>query len=555
MSLPFPVPQTIVDEADKLGGESYGPGKAQSSPVFVIHLLNANGDSVFVSPALTGSQLKSYVYEFNVRVNLLKWWIRLELSWTYQDQKYFFSTTFVVPVGTITPKGSGARVHIGGKSISTNSACKKLRLRLASALKGSSAVRLGYPTSSPLRPNELRTAPFTDRIWNRSSSTAPWNEGTVAAPALESYHRTWTGTRTPGFGGLGKRQLPVNPHTVDIGTTKQPPCFYGSHNVANGSANGEMRRWTKYFSGATQPTHNSAADAIALKRLLDNAGLERQNLAETVATLGQTFDMIHRNVDRIRKAVSSLKKGNLPSAVKELWGNASPRYRRRRGLKATKDLAGLWLELQYGWKPLINDVHWGMQKLSEVNLSEFQVVRTAASARKRETTEVSVGTVQNTGGKVGGSTKVETLSMTRYVVHWRMSDPLLSLIAEAGFTNPVSLAWELVPFSFVVDWFLPLGTFFEQLSAWDGLIFLRGSKTQFTKQWTDSAVNYVYTSPFNANVRLWGQGSYHNEWVRLDRVKLTAFPGSVIHPPKVGLNSATRIANAIALLRQVATKV
>lgn len=549
MILPAPVPPAIVDEADKLGGSSSGPGKSQSSALFVIHFLNANGESVFVSPPLTGPQLKAYVYKFNLPFGLLRWWIRLELSWIYQDKKYFFSSTFTAPSGTVSPKGDGSSVRIDGKSLSTNSASKNLRRRLAAALKDSSPGVSGYPSSSPLRPNELTTKPFTDKIWNRSSSTSPWNEGTVVGPSLESYHRFWTGLRTPGFGSLKKQRLPVNPHTVDLSSTEHPPCFFGSFNITTGSASGEMTRWAKYYPGAALPTHLVSSEAIALKRLLENADQERQNLAETVATMGQTVDMIRGNLDRIIGTLRELRRGNPIGAARALWGNANPRYRRRRRRTAAEDTASNWLELQYGWKPLIDDIHWGLQKLSKEDLSESQIVRTASSARKKQKVETSVGTVANTQGQKGGSIKVETHSMTRFVVYWKMSDPFLALLAQAGFTNPVSLAWELIPFSFVFDWFLPLGPYFEQLSAWEGLVFLGGSKTQFTRQWTDSAVNYFYTSPFNANVRVWGAGSYQNEWVVLNRSKLSSFPGPVLHPPKAGLSSFSHIANALALLQ------
>ena len=46
---------------------------------------------------------------------------------------------------------------------------------------------------------------------------------------------------------------------------------------------------------------------------------------------------------------------------------------------------------------------------------------------------------------------------------------------QLGLLNPVSLAWELVPWSFVVDWVLPIGSVLSALSAPAGLIFIDGS--------------------------------------------------------------------------------
>lgn len=550
-SLPYPVPQAIADEADALGGSSSGPGKAVSSPVFVINLLAANGDILFSSPPLTGKQLKVYVYEFNVAVNPLKWRIRLDLSWTYRDVTYRFSSTFYVDTPTVTPRGDGARIRITGNSKSATSASNSLKRRLVSSVQRGNPGISGFSSSRPLRPNESVSEPFTDKIWNRPNSTTAWNTGDIVVAAHIKYSRTWTGSRTPGFGGTQARRLPVNAHTVSMRRTQHPPCYFGSHNVTNGSASGERRRWTKYYPGASTPVHLAQADATALSRLLSRAGQERQNLSESVATIGQTVDMIRGNLDRIVKTLRHLKKGNLQGATESLFGSHNPRYRRRGGPNRSKDLASNWLELQYGWKPLLQDIHWAMEKLSTSSMSDLQVVRTASSAKVRTRASTNV-TAVNVASVHGGSISVETLSHTKYVIYWRMSDPFLNLLSQAGFTNPISLGWELLPFSFVVDWLYPLGPFFEQLSAWEGLTFLSGSKTQFTKQWTDSGVDYNAVHPLNASVRIWGRGAYHDEWIILNRTKLTAFPGPSVIPVKNPLSSLTRVANLLALVQVLA---
>ena len=43
-----------------------------------------------------------------------------------------------------------------------------------------------------------------------------------------------------------------------------------------------------------------------------------------------------------------------------------------------------------------------------------------------------------------------------------------------GLVNPLSLGWELIPFSFVVDWCMPIGNFLEALTAHYGLTFDSG---------------------------------------------------------------------------------
>lgn len=551
IALPYPVPPAVVTEADALGGTAEGLGKSSSNPTFVLQILGANFEVIHSSPKLTGSQLKVYVYGFNFAVNPLKWRMRLVLEWTYLGKLYRFTKTFVVPVNTTSPKGRGVRVTVRGGELSVTASAIALRRRLALAVKRKSPEELGYSSSRPIRPNESETESVTKFNWLRFGHTGAWMVGAPENVPYTSRSRVWTGVRTPGFGGYRAKRLPVNPHTVSMRKTVMGFSAFGSHNLANGNNSGLKTIHTQFYPGATTPTHLASADTAALKRLLDAAGLEGQNLAETVATMGQTSDMILGNLRKIAGTLKALRRGNMPEAIRQLWGNANPRYRRRsKGPSAGRDLASNWLELQYGWKPLINDVHWAMQKLSKENLAGFQVVRTAASAKKKDRVVSDVLMHIASPGKAG-SRIIETHSTVRYVVYWTYHSHLLSLLSQAGFTNPVSLTWELLPFSFVVDWFLPIGPYFEQLSAWSGLIFLGGSKTQFTRQWTDFALNYDRVSPLNANQRDWGVSQYHDEWIVLERTKLNSFPSAQVPSVRNGLANLTRVANGVALLRQL----
>ena len=47
--------------------------------------------------------------------------------------------------------------------------------------------------------------------------------------------------------------------------------------------------------------------------------------------------------------------------------------------------------------------------------------------------------------------------------------------------NPLLTAWELVPYSFVVDWFIPIGDFLSQFSASHGLQYVSGTSVTYIK--------------------------------------------------------------------------
>lgn len=58
-------------------------------------------------------------------------------------------------------------------------------------------------------------------------------------------------------------------------------------------------------------------------------------------------------------------------------------------------------------------------------------------------------------------------------------------LVQLGLTNPAEVAWEVVPFSFVIDWFIPVGNFLSSLDSLVGvqdLTVCRGYKT--TSVWS-----------------------------------------------------------------------
>jgi len=157
-----------------------------------------------------------------------------------------------------------------------------------------------------------------------------------------------------------------------------------------------------------------------------------------------------------------------------------------------------------------------------------------------------------------GEHNVQTQTTVRMVLRYKVASAGVSFLAQTGFTNPLNLGWELLPFSFVVDWFVGIGPYLEARSAWDGLTFVDGSQTTFTRQIVASSISgqrFAEDSHYYFLV----SGVYRRTDVKLDRVKLTTFP--ILSSPTLGsgltsYNSAsgdtyyTRAVNAIALLQQ-----
>jgi hypothetical protein len=307
-------------------------------------------------------------------------------------------------------------------------------------------------------------------------------------------------------------------------------------------------------TGPTVPTcnHLTAQRNRAVKKLSSIASDETSNIAQDIVQMSQTTAIITNTVKRLRNSIRALKKGNFQAATYSLWDAKHPTFRNKGGLHHSKTLAENWLELQYGWKPLLQDIEGVIAGLKTLSLANRSVQTIYASANATNTINGLLR--DDTGGNpkvVCGSYRFITTSRTKFSIRYTVADHLVAFLAQTGFTNPVNLAWEILPYSFVVDWFLPIGPLLESFSHWDGLVFLDGTETSFTREsvffdlsysgntWPDGLKHLEETSLI---------GAFKRESIRLNRTKLTAFP-TLSAPSFKNPISTTHALNALALLR------
>jgi hypothetical protein len=125
-----------------------------------------------------------------------------------------------------------------------------------------------------------------------------------------------------------------------------------------------------------------------------------------------------------------------------------------------------------------------------------------------------------------------------------VSNPNLAIANQMGFVNPLSVAWEAVPFSFVVDWFSNVGQCLSAMTDFVGFNIERSYTTVFvslTGEYLDVAdvPNRWDLSSYNLNV---------NQGVTVTRS--TGITGPVLKRTPFKGMSVSRGATAISLLVQ-----
>lgn len=160
-----------------------------------------------------------------------------------------------------------------------------------------------------------------------------------------------------------------------------------------------------------------------------------------------------------------------------LNSKGKPRYKysggeKERTMSGSKetDLANAYLSVRYGLLPLVHDLESACKSLLRIYRPRY----TARGIDKVSGSQTIV-TNWNTGKGYIPITQVVTRNYTNRVGIMYESDPVSRLLAGLGLTRPLSTAWELLPWSFVADWVVDIGSYldaiqpdgaYRNLSAW-----------------------------------------------------------------------------------------
>ena len=242
-------------------------------------------------------------------------------------------------------------------------------------------------------------------------------------------------------------------------------------------------------------SYDTLATNLARERFV-NACKDKcsSQLGTTLAEWKQSEKMIVLRAGQILSALKALKGGDVKkleralqidvstqqarSARKSFRGRYAEGRNRFRDEKiplpdrirrGSQDLSNLWLEYHFGWAPLLDDIHGACDVLK----SNPPAQRVRATGKKDKKEVIVAGQY---AWSLSGTYKVKAAVAAQVYI----SNTNLALANQLGLVNPASIAWEVVPFSFLVDWFIPVGKFLES--------------------WTDM-LGYTVRYPYNTLLR------------------------------------------------------
>lgn len=292
-----------------------------------------------------------------------------------------------------------------------------------------------------------------------------------------------------------------------------------------------------YYQGAWSEDrfrlqHNPDAGPGAIQRCLEKLKDQKINLGVALAEAKQTAELIAGTANKIARQVQQIQR-------------RSPKDWARAAASGWRKIPQSYLEASYGWVPLMSDVDGACQHLADSVLRGLRPQLTAVGRHRL----VGDPLLPERAGTLLQQWKVDVSTLAQCTVCCDVPDWVLQEYSQLGLTNPLSIVWEKVPWSFVADWFLPLGDWINTFDVGNYLSFKEGSLSLITRG-SGSPVSIVVNNPYVKE--------FDENTSRAPRVKAWEFNRSVLlQMPRLSFPSLRnplsldKTAKALALLTQV----
>lgn len=340
----------------------------------------------------------------------------------------------------------------------------------------------------------------------------------------------------------------VNDVVVDSGVGGSPPANYIRHSLVSSHVGLGTWSWPAGTYGDR--------DTMVYNQMLAQARQITVNLANMLGEYKQTASMF----GNLSKQVASLTKAVIKRDPRILlYGHELVKARRvingraylskshiPKGVtrQSANFLADNWLQYVYGVKPLMGDMDKIIKILRDrVASSEPIIQRVSWSGSEKASRQYTARSILD-GTRYPACLVKETGKRSyKWFADVKFKNQVLNnTLGSYGFTNPLALAWELMPFSFVIDWWVNVG---ETLQSLDNSLYIDTSDS-----WCQSTSRTFQKRVVNVG----GVTGYYNQWTwsRSGPQQLYWPVAKLRFKPNV---SSWHIANGTALLVNLADSV
>lgn len=185
---------------------------------------------------------------------------------------------------------------------------------------------------------------------------------------------------------------------------------------------------------------------------------------------GEIMSSLTKTVQMLRRPFSSAR-----HLLQKCYKDASKSYKKT-ALSVTKANASAWLEYRYGFKPLLMDAAKTVDLAAsfQKRLGGSRVVVRASVAKDRNsvtefTDKVVYGQPWRVSGRIESTRKLVANAGIIVEVAKATSGQQVARDYQLGMNSVVPLLWEIMPYSFVVDWFVGVGPWLNAMNLPPGV--------------------------------------------------------------------------------------
>jgi len=220
-----------------------------------------------------------------------------------------------------------------------------------------------------------------------------------------------------------------------------------------------------------------------------------------IGELKETVSLITRPGRLIRKAVDGYV-----SRVKKIRARKAKDFRHTRTPRQyLREISDEWLEFQFGVKPLVNDVADAARALADLSLR-----RDSRVVQARLTSDSTGVDVNWSSGSIGhlqwayDRTSRYTSSVQFKGAVWCNTTNVSAFADKFGFVPQawIPTAWELVPWSFLIDYFVNIGDLLSAVSYGTSNVTWSQSTSRVSRETTIEARRFIRNATFWSTISL-----------------------------------------------------
>lgn len=359
------------------------------------------------------------------------------------------------------------------------------------------------------------------------------------------YKKYWSGddgryetsrvTRKPKWNNYAMATMHYESESSDLGLVDRNTGVYQVVNNSVMSAPDNMVTSAAFPTGFFNTYWDVQKEYKIQAKMLKKVKGHSYNMGVALAEVDKLAGTIAGTIKNLALGVADLSRLRFDRFARR-FGTSPPSAKKVQKLR-TLDISGRFLEMRYAWQPAIADAYEAAKAFEALSNGPRQQVFRAMDF---------ISVPYSLPGNYRKD-KTDILFRRRYT--YEMYEEM-EAYRQMGLANPLSILWERLPWSFVLDWFIPIGNYLELIGQ---IPYMKG--------------RWMRTDTIEVKTRLLAEldgwiTPYHSIAAPIPAVSMTAFflqrtvsfvPPQVPNPKLqvVGAVQGKRLQNALALAHQV----